>query len=204
MATFKPTQVSTNHKLIIAAAWLVSMTVGLMWFAVGNKAPFMDEAQMAFFSGESLSQHLQESPESANHQTGSNTTIEMIHFYNPACACSEKTSEHIERITQEFQNKDVHYKIVSTKEIPKSADIISTFGEDVEITLDPSINHYVPSTPATAIMNSAGELAYFGPYSLGINCGDDRFIENTIESIISEEFTPTINVTGLGCFCSWI
>lgn len=60
----------------------------------------------------------------------------------------------------------------------------------------------VPSSPAVAVWDAAGQLRYFGPFSSGAFCGSgDDFVAMALQAIASEEHFFWINQDAVGCFC---
>ena len=62
----------------------------------------------------------------------------------------------------------------------------------------------VPASPAVAIWDEHGKLAYFGPYSSGLVCGQgDDFVSRVMVRLTQKQNPEWINMLGVGCFCPW-
>ena len=62
----------------------------------------------------------------------------------------------------------------------------------------------IPASPAVAIWDHHGVLAYFGPYSSGMTCGQGfDFIKIVLEKLSQNENPQWVNNQGFGCFCQW-
>lgn len=60
----------------------------------------------------------------------------------------------------------------------------------------------VPSSPAVAVWDAAGQLRYLGPFSGGAFCGSgDDFVAMALDAIVSQEHFLWINQDAVGCFC---
>ena len=64
-----------------------------------------------------------------------------------------------------------------------------------------------PSSPAVGVVNSDGQLVYFGPYSLGARCAPDKgkFVEKVLDRLQKEKqaVKKQLNTLAVGCFCPW-
>jgi hypothetical protein len=63
----------------------------------------------------------------------------------------------------------------------------------------------IPASPAAAVFNHEGQLAYFGPYSEGAACltGNGDFVEQVLDKLLAGERPQQINTAAFGCFCDW-
>ena len=62
----------------------------------------------------------------------------------------------------------------------------------------------LPASPAVAIWDRAGQLAYFGPYSEGAVCNSSNsFIEPVLDALINNRPVNAANTLAVGCFCDW-
>jgi len=62
----------------------------------------------------------------------------------------------------------------------------------------------IPASPAVAIWDRQGQLAYFGPYSEGAVCtSSNSFIEPILDALIAEHPVNASNTLAVGCFCDW-
>ena len=62
----------------------------------------------------------------------------------------------------------------------------------------------LPASPAVAIWDQQGRLAYFGPYSEGALCtSSNSFIEPIIEALLAGRSVRADSNLAVGCFCDW-
>lgn len=62
----------------------------------------------------------------------------------------------------------------------------------------------LPASPAIAIWDRQGRLAYFGPYSEGAVCNaSNSFIEPVIQALLANRPVQADNTLASGCYCPW-
>jgi hypothetical protein len=62
----------------------------------------------------------------------------------------------------------------------------------------------LPASPAVAIWDKTGQLAYVGPYSEGMICtAGNSFIEPILEALTSGRKVQATNTLSVGCYCDW-
>jgi len=62
----------------------------------------------------------------------------------------------------------------------------------------------IPATPAVAIWDRSGKLAYFGPYSEGLTCNaSNSFIEPILKALAAGRAVNATHTLAVGCYCSW-
>lgn len=62
----------------------------------------------------------------------------------------------------------------------------------------------LPASPAVAIWDRTGYLAYFGPYSEGAVCNSSNsFIEPVLDALLENRTVAAANTLAVGCFCDW-
>jgi hypothetical protein len=63
---------------------------------------------------------------------------------------------------------------------------------------------HITSTPAVAIWDREGRLAYFGPYSEGLTCNaSNSFIEPILLALLDSRSVSATHNMAVGCYCSW-
>lgn len=105
----------------------------------------------------------------------------VVHFVDPDCPCSKFSLPHIQKVEQTWGGKQIAFSQV---EVGRAGH--EFFG-------------LVPATPAVAVWDRTGNLAYFGPYTSGAICGEGedllgRFFNNRLAG----QWT---NQEAVGCFC---
>lgn len=65
-------------------------------------------------------------------------------------------------------------------------------------------SEHMPASPAVAIWDRQGHLAYFGPYSEGAVCNAaNSFIEPILTALLDGRPVSASNTLAIGCYCPW-
>lgn len=192
-ATTLPTM-SARLKTLLSGLLLVILLVALLfaygWFERRYLRPF--DGQTTLFSGDSL-----RLPE---HLAGPGP-IRLVHFWDPACPCNVGNQQHLAELLQRFAPQGVAFyalrKPGSRGQLPRPLEALQ------ELERLPGAEH-LPASPAVAIWDKDGQLAYFGPYSEGAVCSSDNsFIEPILDALAAGRPVQASNTLALGCFCDW-
>lgn len=170
--TFIPSHKSSSMAArTVLVVWLVAVAIAFWWFQFRYLGNYRDF--YVSFTGESLSQPLPE------HLRGA---IRIAHILDPNCPCARFSHQHITDMEEAYAGK-VNFS--------RWQDLPSNFVKNVEI----------PASPAVAVWDSRGDLAYFGPYSGGAFCGEgEDFVDSVINMIRQNENPRWINHDALGYF----
>ena len=201
---------STNKRLWIALpllfSWLAGTVYAFWWFQVRDLRAFTPEAeQMAVFEGEQLAVKLAALLDQESTDTNGKTV--MVHFWNPDCACNKFNDPHVRKIIEQYRASGVQFITVAAggKNSPQIAERArATFGTPVLLDERRQAPGVMPiSTPAAAVLTTAGELAYFGPYSEGAFCGTNggAFVEKALNAVLGGDNPKELNTLAFGCFC---
>lgn len=120
----------------------------------------------------------------------------MVHFVDPACECNRFSKEHIDHLTIILGN-NVQTLTVRTDKTnrPENASELSR-------QLAQQLAEWPPATPATAIWDAEGNLAYFGPYSTGAICGrGEDMVLYTLKELVKGNNPRWLNQEAVGCYC---
>lgn len=170
-----PCSIKTLVGYLILLLWLVSVVFAFWWFEYRYWQTF--SPQTVVFESSSL----HELYGRLNTQSGEPL---VVHFSQPDCPCHRYQLTHIDNL----QNNMAGFQQV---EIAMNDPIATT----VEI----------PASPAVAIWNQRGEIAYFGPYSSGALCGRGTdFVTRVMNEIRADRNPQWINTLGIGCYCDWV
>ena len=189
--------------LALVTLWLLMTVYAFWWFQFRLLQPFTTAGQQStvLFDSDPLRDQLS----AISRQTsGSADNITVVHFWDPDCPCNRFNEAHVKQLMQEYGRQGVRFVVVAGSQI-KTAKRIFT---------DPAVIEYIeelpslsrpPSSPAVAIMDKKGELAYFGPYSVGAVCsvGNGAFVEKALDKVLSGINPKHWNTLAVGCFCSW-
>jgi len=165
----------------------------LWWFALGRLSSFdtMPETTLAIFNGDDFNSALSDLSSSSivsyTSTTSSKKAITLIHFRDQDCRCRLINDEHFNRIVEKYSPQGINIITVNKHTLPQNSPL-----------------QYIPSSPAAAIVDTQGKLAYFGPYSLNALCNqEDGFVETTLNTLLAEQAVENIHTMGEGCFCPW-
>ncbi|NLU12675.1 MAG: thiol-disulfide isomerase [Gammaproteobacteria bacterium] len=183
---------STLKKTLIGLAillWLGAMLTGLWWYKTRFIRPFSETT--AVFSGQQL--------RLPNSIAGSGA-IRFVHFWDPACPCNVGNQQHLAEMLERYADEVEFYHLQkpgSSGQLPK---VLSTMRHLSGL---PGAEQ-LPASPAVAIWDRAGQLAYFGPYSEGAVCNSSNsFIEPVLDALINNRPVKAANTLAVGCFCDW-
>ncbi len=180
----------TVFACLVALLWLAAMVLAFWWFEARYIRSFSD--QTALFSGSEL-----RLPE---HLAGPGP-IRLVHFWDPACPCNVGNQQHLGELIERFGPQGVAFYAVqkagSEGHLPANLQALQPLeslpGSD-----------QLPASPAVAIWDSQGQLAYFGPYSEGVTCSSSNsFIEPILEALAAGRRVNASNTLAVGCFCDW-
>ncbi|MGE8497245.1 MAG: DUF6436 domain-containing protein [Pseudomonas sp.] len=175
---------------LIAVAWIIAMVAAFWWFEARYMRTFSD--QTALFSGDSLR---------LPDELAGPGPIRLVHFWDPACPCNVGNQQHLSELIEHYAPQGVAFYAVqksgSSGQLPRSLSGLQA--------LDGLHGaEQLPASPAVAIWDRNGELAYFGPYSEGLTCNSSNsFIEPILEALADGRRVNASNTLAVGCFCAW-
>ncbi len=175
---------------LLALAWLVGMLLAYRWFETRYMRTFDERA--AVFSGAELQLPAELSGPGA---------IRLVHFWDPACPCNVGNQQHLAELVQRYAPQGVTFHVVQKPggrgRLPPELAALQPI-ESMPGSAD------LPASPAVAIWDRQGRLAYFGPYSEGLVCNSSNsFIEPILEALAEGRTVDASNTLAVGCFCEW-
>lgn len=184
------------HRLFVCLCALVMLaTATALWqyFGFGNQSSWGERAMVFEDSA------LQLPPELA----GATGRIRLVHFWDPECAgCNRETSAHLSYLISMYRRESIDFFSVQK---PDTKGQLPVFLQGKLKPL-PHIDgmERIPASPFVAIWDGQGQLAYAGPYSLGMVCTSaNSFVEPLLERLFKgESLTPT-GILAVGCYCPW-
>ncbi|WP_396588750.1 DUF6436 domain-containing protein [Bermanella sp. R86510] len=103
-----------------------------------------------------------------------------MHFRTKGCRCTTYQDTHISELAPILKN--------TTQVVINREQLIN-----LELAI---------TTPSVAIWDEDGEMAYFGPYSSGVVCGEGTgFVERTLTALQQGINPSWLYTQGVGCFC---
>lgn len=127
--------------------------------------------------------------------------IRVVHFWDPACPCNVGNQQHLGELIEQFAPQGVSFHVVrkpgSQGQLPSNLASLQPLAE-----LPGS--ERLPASPAVAIWDQKGQLAYFGPYSEGATCtASNSFIEPILKALQAGRQVAASNTLAVGCYCPW-
>ena len=126
--------------------------------------------------------------------------IRVVHLWDPPCPCNVGNQQHLGELLQRFGDRvsfHVWQKPGSRGHLP---DMLKALQPLAEL---PGAEQ-LPASPAVAIWDQDGQLAYVGPYSEGATCtSSNSFIEPVLEALLAGRPVSSTGSLAVGCYCSW-
>ena len=181
----------TALSTLLAIVCAVGLWVGYGWFEGLYLRAFSD--QTALFAGDLLSLP----PELAGPGR-----IRVVHFRDPACPCNVGNQQHLSDLVSQFSGQGgVDFYVVQK---PGTRDELPAGLQGLNLLPRlPGADH-ITSSPAIAIWDRQGKLAYFGPYSEGLVCNaQNSFIEPILRALKDDRPVNATHTMAVGCYCPW-
>ena len=184
------------YRTTLLASLLALVCAGALWAAYdwfqGRYLRTFSE-HTAVFSGDPLSLP----PELAGPGP-----IRLVHFWDPACPCNVGNQQHLAELIEHYVPQGVEFYSVqkpgSHGQLPTTLSSLKTL---------PALpgSDQIPASPAVAIWDRNGKLAYFGPYSEGLTCNSSNsFIEPILQALSAGRPVNATHTLAVGCYCPWI
>lgn len=162
------------------------------WFQGRYIRPFSD--QTALFAGDVLS---------LPAELAGPGRIRLVHFWDPACPCNVGNQQHLTELVERYggaQGVDFY----SVQKAGTHGQLPSTLNAIKPLTSLPGAEH-ITASPAVAIWDREGRLAYFGPYSEGATCNSgNSFIEPILQALSAGRAVNATHTMAVGCYCPWL
>ena len=127
--------------------------------------------------------------------------IRLVHFWDPACPCNVGNQQHLGELVEEYGPQGVEF--YSVQKPGSHGQLPSTLSNLKSITVLPGAEQ-IPASPAVAIWDRNGKLAYFGPYSEGLTCNSSNsFIEPILQALNEGREVSATHTLAVGCYCAW-
>ncbi|PPA00274.1 thiol-disulfide isomerase, partial [Pseudomonas sp. MWU12-2312b] len=127
--------------------------------------------------------------------------IRLVHFWDPACPCNVGNQQHLAELVERYVPQGVEFYAVQK---PGShGQLPSTLSSLKSLDVLPG-SEQIPASPAVAIWDRSGKLAYFGPYSEGLTCNSSNsFIEPILKALNDGREVSATHTLAVGCYCPW-
>ncbi|WP_313738359.1 DUF6436 domain-containing protein [Pseudomonas sp.] len=127
--------------------------------------------------------------------------IRVVHFWDPACPCNVGNQQHLTELLTRFASAEVTFFVVQK---PRSHGRLPAPLNALPRLSDLAGGNDIPASPAVAIWDRQGNLAYVGPYSEGAVCtSSNSFIEPLLEALYAGRPVRATNTLAVGCYCPW-
>lgn len=184
-----------HARTTLLATLLALLCAGVLWAAYDwfqGRYLRAFSSHTAVFSGDPL-----RLPE---HLAGPGA-IRVVHFWDPACPCNVGNQQHLAELLEHHGPQGVQFYAVQKP--GSQGQLPSTLSNLKPLERLPGSEH-VPASPAVAIWDRGGKLAYFGPYSEGLTCNSSNsFIEPILQALSDDRPVNAINTLAVGCYCPW-
>ncbi|UVJ43841.1 DUF6436 domain-containing protein [Pseudomonas sp. LS1212] len=183
-----------RRKTFIASLFALLCATGLWaaydWFQSRYIRPF--DNQTALFSGDMLS---------LPAELAGPGPIRLVHFWDPACPCNVGNQQHLGKLIEHFAPQGVAFYAVQKP--GTHGQLPANLGTLKPLPGLPGSEH-LPASPAVAIWDRNGRLAYFGPYSEGATCNSSNsFIEPILQALSEGRPVNATHTLAVGCYCPW-
>lgn len=127
--------------------------------------------------------------------------IRLVHFWDPACPCNVGNQQHLGELLAHYAALGVDFYVVQK---PGSQGALPANLAALRPLQGVEGMQSLPASPAVAIWDRDGHLAYFGPYSEGAVCSSaNSFIEPVLEALLAGRRVSAAHGLAQGCFCPW-
>lgn len=176
--------------ILLLALWAAAMLAAWRWYEARYLRSFSE--QSALFYGGQLR---------LPDELAGPGPIRLVHFWDPACPCNVGNQQHLAELIAHYSPQGVSFYAVqkpgSKGQLPVALGALQTL---------PGLHgsEQIPASPAVAIWDRSGKLAYFGPYSSGATCNSSNsFIEPILAALTAGREVSASNNMAVGCFCTW-
>lgn len=127
--------------------------------------------------------------------------IRVVHFWEPACPCNVGNQQHLSELVEQFTPQGVSFYLLQK---PASHGALPANLAALKVLRELPGSASLPASPAVAIWDRQGRLAYFGPYSEGAVCNSSNsFIEPILKALLENRNVSASNTLAVGCYCPW-
>lgn len=192
-STTQPPDRSRRWLVPIIASWLVLMAL-VAWYGTRMPTAWFDPAQIAphdFADPVQLSDFRMALQDTLPLPPGAGPLF--VRFAQPGCPCEQLVDSYHQLMVPSLRKQGFTVVTVTPSHM-----------EQLAAKLGERLWQWVPSTPAILLLNSNGELAYFGPYhQAGICNSENSYLEPVLDALVNGEPVSIINTLVEGCFCAY-
>jgi hypothetical protein len=176
---------------LIAVICACFLWTGYDWFQGRYLRPFSNQA--VFFTEDTLR---------LPDELAGPGRIRLVHFWDPACPCNVGNQQHLAELIEHFAAQGA-VDFYAVQKPGSHGQLPSTLSAIKPIVYLPGAEH-ISASPAVAIWDRDGKLAYFGPYSEGLTCNSSNsFIEPILQALTEGRAVDATHTMAVGCYCRW-
>jgi hypothetical protein len=185
----------SSHRTTLLASLIALGCAAVLWFAYDwFQGRFLRafSQHTAVFSGDPL----RLPPDLAGPGA-----IRLVHFWDPACPCNVGNQQHLSELIDKYAAQGVEFYAV--QKTGSQGHLPTNLTHLKPLAALPGSGQ-IPASPAVAIWDRAGKLAYVGPYSEGLTCNSSNsFIEPILEALSVGRQVDATHTMAVGCYCPW-
>ncbi|MBA1378485.1 DUF6436 domain-containing protein [Pseudomonas brassicacearum] len=185
----------SSHRTTLLASLIALGCAAVLWFAYDwFQGRFLRafSQHTAVFSGDPL----RLPPDLAGPGA-----IRLVHFWDPACPCNVGNQQHLSELVDKYAAQGVEFYAV--QKTGSQGHLPTNLTHLKPLAALPGSGQ-IPASPAVAIWDRAGKLAYVGPYSEGLTCNSSNsFIEPILEALSVGRQVDATHTMAVGCYCPW-
>lgn len=184
-----------SHRTTLIASLLALVCAGVLWAAYDwfqGRYLRAFSSHTAVFSGDPLRLPTELAGPGA---------VRLVHFWDPACPCNVGNQQHLAELIEHYAPLGVEFYAVQKP--GTHGQLPGTLSALKHLDTLPGAEQ-IPASPAVAIWDRSGKLAYFGPYSEGLTCNaSNSFIEPILQALNEGRAVDATHTLAVGCYCPW-
>ena len=120
----------------------------------------------------------------------------FVHFIDQECSCTRFSLPHIEDVKAEHPDVQHIEARLGSESVNSKSQTQNALAQEI---FD---KQWVVATPAVAVIEADGAVAYFGPYSAGAICGEgEDLLKTVVKQLQADQNFSWYNLLSYGCFC---
>lgn len=184
--------ISTPKKIaivVIVLLWIGALLLAYWWFSIRYFRPFAEDPMQ--FSDNFLM---------LPPDISGPGRVRLVHFWDPGCPCNIGNQQHLSGLLQQYRDR-VDFYVVQR---PESRGALPASLSDLTPLTRMTGTERLTVSPAVAIWDQQGRMAYFGPYSEGAICNaSNSFVEPVLEALLQGRAMHITHTLAVGCYCTW-
>ncbi len=174
-------------KRVLVGALLLIWALALAWAVWWYQGQYLKAFERpVFFSAESVAPPFEPGQ------------VQVLHVWQAGCPCNGGHQVYVDEMIQRFSAEGVQFARSGQSTAVALPDALQA----LPFWPMPQAWNGWPGAPSVAIWDTAGKLAYVGPYSDGAQCSQDSsFIEPVISALLAGRQVAILNQDTVSCLC---